>query len=122
MAVVSPRSCLCVKSELDLFIVPPTQTSVEHDCTMNYHPVSTLTDNSPIKFNIPGSGEDYNDLTNTFLHLSVKITAVDEANILDAAAIGPLNLLIHSLFSQVDDALNDKLVRHRLTLMLIGLI
>ena len=110
MAVVSPRSCLCVKSELDLFTVPPTQTSVEHGCTMDYHPVSTLTDNGPIEFNIPGSGEDYIDLTNTFLHLGVKITAADGANIADDAAIGPVNLLMHSLFSQVDVALNDKLV------------
>ena len=110
MAVVSPWLCLCVKSELDLFTVPPAQTSVEHGCTMDYHPVSSLTDNGPIEFNIPGSGEDYIDLTNTFLHLSVKITGADRANIADAAAIGPVNLLMHSLFSQVDVALNDKLV------------
>ena len=99
MAVVSPRSCLCVKSELDLFTVPPTQTSVEHGGTMDYHPVSTLTDNGPIEFNIPGSGEDYIDLTNTFLHLGVKITVADGAKIADVAAIGLLNLLMHSLFS-----------------------
>ena len=68
------------------------------------------TDNGPIEFNIPGSGEDYIDLTNTFLHLSEKITAADGANIADDAAIGPVNLLMHSLFSQVDVALNDKLV------------
>ena len=60
--------------------------------------------------NIPGSGEDYIDLTNTFLHLGVKITAADGANIADDAAIGPVNLLMNSLFSQVDVALNDKLV------------
>ena len=110
MAVVSPRSCLCVKSELDLFTVPLTQTSVEHGCTMDYHPISTLTDNGSFEFNIPGSGEDYIDLTNTFLHLCVKITAADGANIADDAALGPVNLLMHSLFSQVDVALNDKLV------------
>ena len=89
MALVSPRSCLCVKSELDLFTVPPTQTSVEYGCTMDYHPVLTLTDNGPIDFNIPGSGEDYMDLTNTLLHLGVKITAADGVNIADAAAIEP---------------------------------
>ena len=110
MVVVSPRSCLCVKNELDLFTVPPTQTSVEHGCTMDYHPASTLTDNCPNEFNIPDAGENYIDLTNTFLHLSVKINAADGANIADAAALGPVNLLMHSLFSQVDVALNDKLV------------
>ena len=77
---------------------------------MGYHPVSTLTDNDLIEFKIPGSGEDYIDLINTFLHLDVKIIAADGANIADAATIGLVNLLMHSLFSQVDVALNDKLV------------
>ena len=89
---------------------PPTQTSIEHGCTMDYQPVSTLTDNGPIEFNRTWLGEDYIDLTNTFLHLGVKITSADGANIADAAAIEPVNLLIHSLFSQVDVALNEKLV------------
>ena len=110
MVVVSPRSCLCVKSELDLFTVPPTQTRVEHGCTMAYHPVSTLTDNGLIEFNITASGEDYIDLTNTFLHLGLKITGADGAKIAGAAAIGPVNLLMHSLVSQVDVAVNDKFV------------
>ena len=108
MAVISPQSCLCVKNELDLVTVPLMQTSVEHGCTMDYHPVSMLTDNGPIEFNIPGSGEDYIDLTNIFLHLSVKITGADEANIAEPAAIEPVNLLMHILFSQVDVELNDK--------------
>ena len=77
---------------------------------MDYQPVSTLTDNGPIEFNRTWLGEDYIDLTNTFLHLGVKITSADGANIADAAAIEPVNLLIHSLFSQVDVALNEKLV------------
>ena len=77
---------------------------------MDYHLVSTLTDNVPIEFNIPGSGKDYIDLTNTFLRMDVKITAADEANAAYAAAVEPVNLLMNSLFSQVDIALNDKLV------------
>ena len=77
---------------------------------MDYHPISTLTDNDPIECKIPGSGEDYIDLANTFLHVGVRINAADGANIADAAAIGPVNLLMHGLFSQVDVALNDKLV------------
>ena len=123
MTIVPPQSWLCNKSELDLFTEPPTQMSVEHGCTMDYQPVSTLTDNEPFKFNIPGSGEDYIDLTNMFLHMDVKITAADGANDTDAAAIGPVNMLMHSLLSRVDVAPNDKLVsRDRQTRMLIGLI
>ena len=110
VAVISPRLYLCVKSELDLLTVPLMQTSIKHGCTMDYHLVLTLTDNGPIEFNIPDSGEDYIDLINTFLHLGLKITAADGANIAETAAIGPVNLLMHSLFSQVDVAVNDKFV------------
>ena len=77
---------------------------------MGYHSVSTLTDNGPIEFNTPGSNDDYIDLANTFLHLGVKITAADGTNTAADAAVGPVYILIHSLFSQVDVSLNDKLV------------
>ena len=40
----------------------------------------------------------------------MKITAADGTNIAEVAAIGPVNLLMYSLFSQIDVALNDKLV------------
>lgn len=42
MALIHPQSCPCVKSELDLFSVPPTQQSVEHGHWVEYHPVAPL--------------------------------------------------------------------------------
>ena len=66
MAMIDSKFCICVNSELDLFGVPPTQTSVEHSTTVKYHPVAALIDSAPIDFNVPGSGEDYVDLTSSF--------------------------------------------------------
>ena len=57
---------------LDLFSVPPVQTSVEQGTWVESHPLATLTDNSPIEFNIVGNSDDYLDLTNTFLHIQCK--------------------------------------------------
>ncbi len=110
MALVDDRSCLCVKSELDLFSVPPTQTSIEHGCTVDYHPIAATLDAGPIEFSIPGTGEDYLDLTNTYLHLGIKIKKGDGTNLAADSKVGPTNLILHSLFQQVDVHLNDKLV------------
>ena len=110
MALVDERSCLCVKSELDLFSVPSTQTSIEHGCNVEYHPIAATLDSGPIEFNVPGSGSDYLDLANTYLHLNVKITKSDGTAIGNGVKVGPSNLLLHTLFSQVDVSLNDKLV------------
>ena len=65
---------MCVNSELDLFVVPPTQTSIEHGTSVEYHPIAAIIDGGPIEFNVPGSGEDYLNLANTYLHLGVKVT------------------------------------------------
>ena len=52
-----------MKSELDLFDVPPTQTSVEQGCMMDYYSITATLDVGPIEFYIPGSGDVYLDPT-----------------------------------------------------------
>ena len=106
MSFVHEHSCECTKSELDLFSVPPTQTSIENGSWVEYHPLSTLASGAPIEFEINGSGEDYIDFANSYLHVRAKITLPNGDDIDDGAAVGPVNLFLHSLFSQVDVSLN----------------
>ena len=106
MAFVHKDSCECVKSELDLFSVPPTQTSVENGNWIEYHPLTTVDDGSPIEFDVSGNGEDYIDLANTMLYVQAKIIKQDGTNLDAADPVGPVNLFLHSLFSQVDISLN----------------
>ena len=73
MAFVHEQSCECTKSELDLFSVPPTQTSMEQGSWVEYHPLTTITDGSPIEFDISGTGEDYVDFGNTVLYVRERI-------------------------------------------------
>jgi len=110
MSLLDEKSCICVKSELDIFSVPPTQTSIDSSCVTEYYPVAAIQDGGPIEFTVPGSSDDYLDLANTYLHLSVKILKNDGTRIGDDAKVGPVNLLLHTLFSQVDVSLGDKLV------------
>jgi len=106
MAFINDQSCECLKSELDLFSVPPTQTSIETGNWIEYHPLTTVGDGSPIEFDINGTGEDYIDLANTMLLVRAKIINQDGTNIADDTPVGPTNLWLHSLFSQVDISLN----------------
>jgi len=106
MAFVHDQSCECLKSELDLFSVPPTQTSIENGSWVEYHPLSTLADGSPIEYEICGSGEDYLDFANSYLHVVAKVTKANGENLDANAAVGPVNLFLHSLFSQIDISLN----------------
>ena len=110
MAFVHEQSCECTKSELDLFSVPPTQTSMEQGSWVEYHPMTTVTDGSPIEFDISGTGEDYIDFANTMLYVKAKVTQNNGDDLAADAAVGPVNLFLHSLFSQVDISLNGTLI------------
>jgi hypothetical protein len=73
--------------------------------------VSTLgEDSAPIEFFVPGNGEDYLDPSRMQLYVKVKVKAADGENIGGDDQVGPQNLFLQSLFSQVNVSLNDKLV------------
>lgn len=106
MAFIHESSCECAKSELDLFSVPPTQTSIENGRYVEYHPISSISDGAPIEFEVSASGDDYLDLSNSYLYVRAKITKPNGNNLEDADAVGPVNNLLHSLFSEAEVSLN----------------
>src|SRR6267154_215520 len=110
MAFVDTHSCECAKSELDLFTVPPTQTSIESGGWVEFNPISSLADGVPIEFVVSGSGQDYIDLANTQLYVKAEITQGNGQPIDNTHQVGPINLLLHSLFSEVDFKLNDTVI------------
>ena len=73
MAFVNELSCECTKSELDLFVVPPTQTSVQQARWVEYQPLTSILGNAPIEFDVIGSGEDYIDVANVLLYVRQKL-------------------------------------------------
>ena len=103
-------TCECLKPELDLFSNPPTQTSVKEGQDIEYHPFTALEKSGPIKFFIDGTGDEYLDLYHTHLYVEAKVVCADGSPIDDDADVAPVNLTLHSLFSQVDVSLNDRLV------------
>ena len=110
MAFVHHESTECTKSELDLFSMPPTQTSLESGRWVDFHPLSNISDNGPIEFQVSGAGTEYMNLSQTQLYVKVKVTKADGSALDPDTKVGPTNLLLHSMFSQVDVSLNGKLV------------
>ena len=75
MKLLHAQSQQCLRTELDLFSVLPTQTSIDSSQWVEHNPVSTISASAPIEFVVSGSGEDYLDLSNTLLEVRAKITA-----------------------------------------------
>ena len=76
--------------------------------------VTSLADDSPIEFVIPGHGEDYLDLTDTMSSLRIRVESERGESTSVApdggAKVGPVNHLLYSMFNQIDVYFNQKLV------------
>ena len=107
MKLLHEQSSQCLRSELDLFSLPPTQTAVDGSQWVEHSPVSIITSSSPIEFIVSGSGEDYVDLNNTLLEVKACIKTTNNSPVDAAVAVAPINNTLHSLFSQIDVSLND---------------
>ncbi|KAF8795494.1 hypothetical protein HNY73_003338 [Argiope bruennichi] len=108
MAFLLKDSPECAKSELNLFTLPPTQTVIEKGHWVQFHPIANASDGGPIEFLISGSGEEYLDLSQTLLQVKAKILKSDGKTLTTEDKVGPVNLFLHSLFSQVDVSLNGR--------------
>ncbi|KAJ8307958.1 hypothetical protein KUTeg_014488 [Tegillarca granosa] len=96
---------------LDLFSVPPTQTAIEKIIFEEVRPISQITGNAPIEFIISGqNGMQYVDLKHSKLQVKAKIRKSDGTNLGATEYVGPVNLFMSSLFSQVDLTLQSKTV------------
>lgn len=85
--------------KLLLFNLPVTQTAVSRNYYVDCRPVSQMSENGPVEFNLAGTS-DYLDLKKSLLHVKARIAGDD--------VVGPVNNFLHSIFSLVDISLNGK--------------
>ena len=110
MEAMHKDSCACAKSELDLFSVPPTQVEMEKGFWEDIDPITSIAASYTIEFLCAANSAIYTDLASSYLHVKAKITAADGANLDADVQVGPVNLWLHALFSQVEVFLTNKLV------------
>ncbi len=110
---ISNKSQTSAKSELELFDVPPTQTTVVETIPIELLPTNALTDSGPYEFRLPPDNLML-DLYHNELYMRLKI--VDDGDDALAAvqnvhpAVGPINLIDKTPFSHAKLYINGKLV------------
>lgn len=98
-------------SELELFNLCPTQTAVEKLYFQQVLPIGQITDTSPIQFIVSGqNGMEYIDTKRSFMSIKARIVHQDGSNLQDGDIVGPINLLAHALFDQVDVTIQGKFI------------
>ncbi|XP_069615979.1 uncharacterized protein F54H12.2-like [Ranitomeya imitator] len=110
MAFLHDASVECAKSELDIFDIPSTKTSIEKSLFVEVQPIAALSDNGPLEFFISGSGDYYYDLNNTLLYINCSIVKQDNTAIADGVRVGLINYPLATLFNQVDITLGERLI------------
>ena len=112
MAAINPDFFIEAQpSELALFNLVPTQTAVEKIYYQQVLPISQISDSSPIQFTVTGqNGMEFIDTRNSFMSIKAKIVHTDGSNLLPTEYAGPVNLLSHALFEQVDATVQGKFI------------
>ena len=59
----------CSCSSLDLYLLPPTQSSFQKGKSIDYHPITSLSDGGPTEFKVSGSRKDFLDVACSYLYL-----------------------------------------------------
>ena len=70
----------CSSSSLDLFLLPRAQSSFQKGKSIDYHPITSLSDDGPIEFKVSGSGKEFLDLARSYLYLKVKVSKANDSN------------------------------------------
>lgn len=98
-------------SELSLFELPSTQTSVNDIYYEEIRPLSSVSGDAPFEFRITGGNStDYLDLKNSQLYVKLKVQKADGTDLADVKVdkVGPSNLFLQSLFSATEVSLQSK--------------
>ena len=97
----------CIKSELDLFMTPATNTSIVNGGWFEINPTSSVSIGTPIEFRYEGSSNHYLQLSKTSLYLQVTILK-DKTKVENTESVAPVNNFLHSLFSQIELSFNGQ--------------
>ena len=119
MALIDVDSYDGMKSELELFALPPTQTSIEETRIEQFDPLTSLDRSGPVHFKVQVGDDCYIDPNEVYLYLKSRIldengNKMDEKDDANQVKIGsivyPVNYFIASCFRDVEVYLNSVVV------------
>lgn len=110
MALLHQMSQPGISSEVDLFSMPVTDTTVSHSSYATFKPINSVIDaNSKIEFRLTGCNDSYFDWSDSFLHLTLKVINHD-GDLVSKQNISLSNNVLHSLFSDVELLSNSTII------------
>lgn len=110
MSFIHNISSECPKNQLDFFSLPPTQLSMEISETVCLSPASTLENLGPIEFQVPETEDYYIDPSETYLYMVVSVCYESGDKLAATDKVTPVNLFLHSMFSEISVYINSKLL------------
>lgn len=93
--------------QLDLFSPPAVQNNVEREYMVEYRPVTQLSDEAPVIFDITEQ-KHFLDLYNSQLYVKLKLTKKDGTDIPTKKKIIPINNILHSIWEKVTVTIEGK--------------
>ena len=103
------RQEVILKPELDLFSPKAIQTAIVNTVWTDVQPIGSITESSPIVFNIPGSEEEFVD-PGIYIKLDVRIKNANGTALSADSDVSTVNCFAHSLFKRIDMKLQDKII------------
>lgn len=97
-------------SEINLFEEPVVTAPYQKVQYVEYRSSAALNDNGPLQFFIPPTANQFIDLRRCRLHVKARIVDGDGVPAAADTNVSPVNLTLHSIFSQVDVQLQQQLV------------
>ena len=99
---------LCLKSELDHFSLPPTQTALDSARYVLYNPSGNSLNGDTISWEIAGTPDECVDFAHSSLLLDVGFRTAAGVAVPVAIEFGPVNLFSRSLFAGHELLLNNE--------------
>lgn len=100
---------LLIKNELDLFASRLTQSTIQSQKWSDIRPISSVNEQNPITFQIPGHDDDFLDPI-FYLKVNLRIKSGDRSPLPADSLVAPVNCFGHALFRRIDLKLQDTLV------------
>ena len=94
-------------NSLDLFSVPPVDTTLSSGKYVKIYPNNALNDSGPYEFIIPNEGIDYTILPLTRIEGELEVVKADGTVLSDTDAVSIVNLFPISIFKQVECEINN---------------
>lgn len=101
----------CGKSELCIFDKAPAQVVIDSAVFADVHPTTLIEGTAQnIEFVVSGSPNEYLDLNDTFLHVTLRVKNKGGTELGADVDVVPANYLLNALFSDITLSLNDTVI------------